>query len=539
MRRKNRLVFFVTVIIMLSAALFNNTAAAGASQGTDITIDYKRVESFVTSSDYTDYLRQLLDSLNGLPPSDAVKSALALYVKTAVSRLATVKLEAHNNSLLVRGDDIAGVISASENARSEFETLLDSYGITFNKTLTLSIRINAVGFQLSEPCQVAFSSDVSSRLSADDSVQLLLGDNRHEIGISAESLERIIAQYSHLTIHYQRTDFHEYSIHFVDLQNNIIDKLPENISFSLPAAKETATVLVDYLGGSDNWGGQYDSSNGAISFYSRYSGNYEVLESSVDVFDISGLSEEEQSIITFMVSKGYFTLSGNKFEPNRSLSRYDFTAALVKMFFALDKETRTSFTDVPEGSEYYMYVSSAEAGNIVRGAGNNLFNGAMDISKVEVVALCARTLAQKNGYSYPEDSSQYLQFSDNDRIQSWAISDVALAVREGLISGQGLLEPDISLSRSDSALILYRLFMLLYETPPVSFSDFSDTGVTDLSGDTSSSTPVDEEDSTIKTAISMLVNVLLIVAVVGFVVCMLLILGKKRGKQNNRKYKKH
>jgi len=39
-------------------------------------------------------------------------------------------------------------------------------------------------------------------------------------------------------------------------------------------------------------------------------------------------------------------------------------------------------------------------------------------------------------------------------------------VREGLIDDGGILDPQTQISRADSALILYRLFMLLYEVEP-------------------------------------------------------------------------
>jgi hypothetical protein len=151
------------------------------------------------------------------------------------------------------------------------------------------------------------------------------------------------------------------------------------------------------------------------------------------------------------------------------LTKYDFITALVKMFFALDRETVTSFSDVPPDSEYYAYVSSAEAGNIAKGNGYGEFEGDKSISPEEVVALCARTLAEKKGYSYPEDPGEYLHFKDDVEIDDWARQDLALAVREGLIPGDGTLSPDGEMTRAESALILYKLFMLLYETSPLAF----------------------------------------------------------------------
>lgn len=94
----------------------------------------------------------------------------------------------------------------------------------------------------------------------------------------------------------------------------------------------------------------------------------------------------------------------------------------------------------------------------------------------QVIAFCSRTLADKKGYSYPTNPSEYLKFTDNSDISDWAVDTTALAVREKLIESGGMVEPQKNISRSEAAVILYRLFMLLYE-PPVMAMDIDDTSV--------------------------------------------------------------
>ena len=93
----------------------------------------------------------------------------------------------------------------------------------------------------------------------------------------------------------------------------------------------------------------------------------------------------------------------------------------------------------------------------------------------QVIALCSRTLADKKGYTYPENPADYLKFEDVDEISDWALETTALAVREGLIEGTGTLGPQEPISRGDAARMLYRLFMLLYE-PPAAEITVVDTG---------------------------------------------------------------
>ena len=59
-------------------------------------------------------------------------------------------------------------------------------------------------------------------------------------------------------------------------------------------------------------------------------------------------------------------------------------------------------------------------------------------------------------------------FADNAEIQGWdnQYGELALSVREGLIDKGGFLAPKNNITRADAAVILYRLFNLLYNITP-------------------------------------------------------------------------
>lgn len=168
-----------------------------------------------------------------------------------------------------------------------------------------------------------------------------------------------------------------------------------------------------------------------------------------------------------MVSKGYFEVNEGKFNGNDPLNRYEFTKALVSMFFALDREVEATFTDISKDNYYYPYVASAQKDNIVEGYDDNTFRGEINIPKEQVLVLCGRTLAEKKGYVYPENLEDYLDFADRDAISDWALKDISITVQNGLIENGGLLMPQMEISRVEAAEILYKLFMMLYETPPI------------------------------------------------------------------------
>lgn len=74
----------------------------------------------------------------------------------------------------------------------------------------------------------------------------------------------------------------------------------------------------------------------------------------------------------------------------------------------------------------------------------------------------------QKGYALPTDAEQYLSsFEDWETISNWALQQVAMAVRENLVDRGGTLNPRTGITREQAAVILYRLFLLLYEVPPV------------------------------------------------------------------------
>ncbi|MGI5970413.1 MAG: S-layer homology domain-containing protein [Oscillospiraceae bacterium] len=507
--------------------------AGAASAGAGVEIDYRAVSAFSSEEEYASYLKQLLSGLGG-QVSESIRAELSTYVETAVSALSSISMDASLNRLTVTGEDIGSALAEAEGIRNRLQNILLEGGVTFNKPIGVCLRISGEGFSLDRPGEVTFSSGAAGEMGPEASISVLLGDNRHSVSISADSLREISAQCGDLTVRFQQNGFRKYAVYLMDGEGNGIDKLPSPISLALPANSELATVLATYQGGVDNWGGQYDASNGAIGFSTRFSAEYEVLENAVRISDTGDLPDEARSAIEFMVSKGCFTLSGDRFEPNRSLTKYDFTAALVKMFFALDRQAKTGFPDVPADSVYYAYVASAEAEGIARGDENGNFSGDKSITVQEVVALCARTLAEKKAYTYPEDADEYLNFTDAGEIGGWAKQDVALAVREGLIGGETKLNPAGEMSRAESALILYRLFMLLYETSPIAFelgSGPAAEGPAETDALAEEAAPEDGGGFELRDVMDIFLKLVVVAAAVFLVVCVYLLFfskGKKR-----------
>lgn len=422
-------------------------------------IDYSAISKYTDLSQYVEALKTALAAANSL--NDAGNRAVTDYIDFVIQNYAPATISANENSAIISPETVKAAQSSASEAKV---ALMDAIGgLALSRTLTLTARIDVSGLDLTSPVRVRLPEDAVAAVSDLDALTLVLSDNQHMITIPADGLRQI----GYLDVQLEQAGQNQYSISFFDQSEQVIDHLSTNISFTLPAPSELASVQALCNGYSDNWGGQYDGQNKTITFQTPYTGEYTVLETTVQISDIDYLSDEMKRAILFMVSKGYFELdSEGRFNPSVGLNRYEFSQSSVKIFFALNREAVTTFPDVANDSPYYPYVASGEEQEILRGYDDGTFRGEDDILRVQMLAICGRTLVNKKGYSRPEDPSVYLNYVDAASIPEWSASDLALTIREGLIESGSALRPNQAINRGEAALILYRLFMLLYEVSP-------------------------------------------------------------------------
>lgn len=462
--------YFVTKAIYPSEQILSSDEVAlykkEEQAESNVEIEYKKVNKLKGVKAYVDYLDDAIsdvkEKVNGTNVvNDAGQSEVTQYVQYAIENLGATTTEAKENVIDVKPEIIEEMKSSMTTAKDEFNKLLNENDMSFNKSLNTVLKLEAEDTSFKKPIFIQLPTQVED-LEEVTGLRVVINENSY-VYISGEDLKALAG----LKIRIERLqDKKSYDISFIDENGEIIPQLEQTLTFAFKAKDEFTTVVKISGEEEQNWGGQYESATNSISFGTKYSGIYKVVDNNVKIRDIAHLPRKQQSAIKFMVSKGYLTLENDCFNPEHTFSRYEFAEALVKMFFALDTSLQTDFKDVPVDSKYYPYVASGETYEIIKGFADGTFKGDTKILREQVISLCARTIADQKGYVYPEHAEDYLKFADVDEIGKWATNDIALAVQSGLITAGGSLTPKSQITKAESAEVLYELFMLLYETTP-------------------------------------------------------------------------
>ena len=431
----------------------------------NIQVDFERAAQVTNGRELADSVREMLANIDGLTPNDPAKAALTQYIEAGLSTVCSDAIKGRDNVLTLSADSAGALMGDAAAASRELNDILLETGVTLNKEIVPVSRLLWSDVDLNVAIQVVLSQDLAGILLG--RVELLLGDGSHLIALDGTSLDALIRDYGGITIQLSKNG-EVYTVTFVDSRGEVIDRLNAPVTIGLPAASATGTVMASYAGGSTNWGGQYDASSGILSFDAYYSGTYEVVDNDAQINDIGDMDSETQSAIKFLVSKGFMSADGGNFDPYGAVKRYHFTKSLVGMFFALNNEAVSTFTDVPQDSQYYVYVASGQASNLVTGVSATEFAGERELTIEQMLTLTGRTLQEQRDYAPPQDPETYLGvFADGQTVADWARLHTALSVREGLVTAGGMLTPQASVTRAQAAVILYRLFLKLHAVRPV------------------------------------------------------------------------
>ncbi|WP_449600629.1 S-layer homology domain-containing protein [Paenibacillus sp. Marseille-Q9583] len=150
--------------------------------------------------------------------------------------------------------------------------------------------------------------------------------------------------------------------------------------------------------------------------------------------------------------------SKDKFEPNRAITRAEFTSMLVHSL-GLTTRGDVSFADVAPSAWYAESISIAYKVGIVSGRSATKFEPAAQITREEITVMLMKAYELKNGKVTL--ASNDVAFKDMKQVSSWAAASVKGAASLGLVQGQGegLFAPKGIASRAEATQVIYNLIM--------------------------------------------------------------------------------
>ncbi|MNK25953.1 Endo-1,4-beta-xylanase A precursor [compost metagenome] len=183
--------------------------------------------------------------------------------------------------------------------------------------------------------------------------------------------------------------------------------------------------------------------------------------------DIDNLSNKQD--ILNVAAKGYFSgIEGDRFEPEKEMTRAEFTSILVKSLQITNSgEEKAHFRDINLGDAYYSEVSKAYEQGIVSGNGGNIFAPNTHITREEAITMITRALDKTKKLSMDvTQSDQALlesNYSDHNLISEWARRPVVIALKNRLFpSSDGKIMPQARMTRAETASLFAQLLKTVH-----------------------------------------------------------------------------
>ncbi|WP_051775520.1 Ig-like domain-containing protein [Paenibacillus tyrfis] len=150
--------------------------------------------------------------------------------------------------------------------------------------------------------------------------------------------------------------------------------------------------------------------------------------------------------------------SATGFEPERSVTRAEFTTLLVRTL-KLTEKGEAPFTDVKPNDWYAEAISIAVKAGIVQGRSEALFDANAQITREEMVSMLMRAYEKLKDKALVQTSTS---FTDESQVSSWAAEFVKAAAALHLIQGRAAdkFDPKGITTRAEAAQVIYNLLNL-------------------------------------------------------------------------------
>ncbi len=155
-------------------------------------------------------------------------------------------------------------------------------------------------------------------------------------------------------------------------------------------------------------------------------------------------------------------VGSDNYAPNRSMTRAEFAAIVVRALGLSADTGKSSFNDVSASEWYGGYVKTASDYGIVTGYGDGSFRPDATITREQAMTMLGRAMKLTGlDAGLSRDSAEELlsAFTDAPSIAAFATEAVAACLKAGITSGTGAatLSPKADITRAEVAVMVQRL----------------------------------------------------------------------------------
>ena len=164
------------------------------------------------------------------------------------------------------------------------------------------------------------------------------------------------------------------------------------------------------------------------------------------------------NLYTTGIVKGVSASDGTlNYSPASKITRADFLLMLCRALNISSTYATSNFSDVAPGSYYYDAIAAAKALGVVQGS-DNKFNPNAIITREDAMVMALRAMTVTGNAPAPGNISDLYAYKDYSSVSDYAREGVATLIKAGIITGSdGLLRPKSSLTRAETAAIIYRI----------------------------------------------------------------------------------
>lgn len=147
----------------------------------------------------------------------------------------------------------------------------------------------------------------------------------------------------------------------------------------------------------------------------------------------------------------------DNFEPNKSITRAEFAAIIVKALgLKSNPSTKSEFADIKTNTWYYEYVCTAKEYGLISGYSVNAFMPNKAITREEAMTIIYKAMKLTKLETGLNNQSILEKYSDKEIISNWAKDSVAACVNTNIVTGtsSGIIAPKNNITRAEAATII-------------------------------------------------------------------------------------